>query len=411
LVLLTGLFLFVCGCATPAPVAAPDTAGTGQPARPITILVAMDGFRADYLDRGLTPNLAALAERGVTAPMRPSFPSVTLPNLYTLLTGQRPDRHGVVGNRFLSADRKSVFGDSRAAGSDAGWWNGALPLWASAEAQGIGTAHMFYLTPGVDAAGRTPARYRAYDEALAPVEEPEALLAWLDVPEAGRPRFLTLYFYPADSKGHAHGPNSPELEAALRELDIAVGNLMAGLARRGLSERTNIVFVADHGMSEVSPERTLALDRLVPAEQLAPVSLGPFAALDVAPGASLDEVAGRLVGRHGAMECWRKEDMPARFRFGSHPRIAPLFCLADRGWTIVLSPPPEPAATRGNHGFDPYDPEMAALFVAVGPAFRRGVRLAPFDNVHVYPLLAHVAGVRPEPGDGDLAVLRPALAD
>jgi len=412
-VLLTGLLLLVSDNAAAGQAAAPDATGMRREDRPITILVAMDGFRADYLDRGITPNLAALAARGVTAPMRPSFPSVTFPNLYTLLTGKRPDRHGVVGNRFQSADRTAAFGDDRAASRDAHWWSGAVPLWASAEAQGIGTAHLFYLTPGVDAAGNPPSRYRAYDEVLAPIDEPEALLAWLDVPEAERPRFLTLYFYSADSQGHAFGPNSPELAAALRELDTAVGNLMSGLVRRGLAERTNVVFVADHGMSEVRAERTVALDRLVPAEQLRPVSLGAFAAFDAAPGASLAAIADRLVGRHGAMECWRKEHIPERFNFGAHPRIAPIVCLADRGWTIALSPPETPPAreTRGDHGYDPYDPEMAALFVAVGPAFRRGVRLDPFDNVHAYPLLAHIAGIRPEPGDGDFAVLSPALAD
>ena len=52
---------------------------------------------------------------------------------------------------------------------------------------------------------------------------------------------------------------------------------------------------------------------------------------------------------------------------------------------------------------------MDALFLARGPAFRRGVTLKPFDNVDVYPLLANLAGLRPEKNDGDLATFKPAL--
>ena len=63
------------------------------------LLVSIDGFRADYLDRGLTPTLSALAEGGVRAEyMRPSFPSLTFPNHYALITGMRPDHSGIVAN-------------------------------------------------------------------------------------------------------------------------------------------------------------------------------------------------------------------------------------------------------------------------------------------------------------------------
>ena len=63
----------------------------------------------------------------------------------------------------------------------------------------------------------------------------------------------------------------------------------------------------------------------------------------------------------------------------------------------------------GEHGYDNASPEMAAVFIANGPAIRRGVRLPPFDNVDVYPLLARLVGVAPRPNDGNLADLVPAL--
>src|SRR3546814_10836532 len=71
------------GCivaAPPPPLPALLASAEATPKPPVTILVSIDGFRADYLARGVTPRLGALAAAGVTAPMAPSFPSKTFPN-------------------------------------------------------------------------------------------------------------------------------------------------------------------------------------------------------------------------------------------------------------------------------------------------------------------------------------------
>ena len=52
---------------------------------------------------------------------------------------------------------------------------------------------------------------------------------------------------------------------------------------------------------------------------------------------------------------------------------------------------------------------MRAVFIADGPAFGDGVVLPPFDNVDVYPLLARLLGIAPQPNDGDPRTLLPAL--
>lgn len=397
------------GCASPASqqVVASIPADQVQRTDTITILIAMDGFRPDYLDRGLTPNLSALADGGVRGAMQPSFPSVTLANFYTLMTGKLPDHHGIVGNAFENESGVKFGVDWW----NADWWNGALPLWASIEAQGGHTAHLFYPTLGVDASGNSPTHRRSHTTELPVVKEPDELFKWLDVPTAQRPSFLTLYFYPIDHKGHEYGPNSPELNAALQEVDAAVGNLISGLRQRGLLARTNLVFVADHGMAEVPPGQLLILDELVSPESIRPISLGAYAMIEPAEGVSVETIANKLVGRHDHAECWRKGDFPARFRFGSNSRIAPILCLADNGWSITTQEKaPEPSTViRGNHGYDPADPDMAAIFIANGPAFRAGMHLPKFDNANVYFLLAELTGVQPEQGDGSLAPFEQVL--
>ncbi|HET8899549.1 MAG TPA: alkaline phosphatase family protein, partial [Rhodanobacteraceae bacterium] len=82
------------GCASQ-----PPRQSTDSQTRTPLLLVSIDAYRADYFDRGLTPTLKALAADGVRArAMQPSFPSLTFPNHYTLVTGKYPDHHGIVNN-------------------------------------------------------------------------------------------------------------------------------------------------------------------------------------------------------------------------------------------------------------------------------------------------------------------------
>ena len=71
--------------------------------------------------------------------------------------------------------------------------------------------------------------------------------------------------------------------------------------------------------------------------------------------------------------------------------------LADVGW-LTAETAPKKSETGGNHGWDQMAPEMAALFVANGPAFVGGNRLADINNVDVEPLLRDLIGLPPEDG-------------
>lgn len=66
-----------------------------------------------------------------------------------------------------------------------------------------------------------------------------------------------------------------------------------------------------------------------------------------------------------------------------------------------------PVAT---HGFDPAIQQMHATFYAWGPAFKKNLKVGGFENIHIYPLIAHILSLSiPEPVDGKLEVLRPIL--
>jgi len=388
-------------CATTAP----KPAGPRAP----TILISIDGFRPDYLDRGVTPNLSALAAEGVRGDMRPSFPSKTFPNHYTLVTGLRPDRNGIVENTMEDPAIPGVtFKLSNAAAvADARWWDEAEPIWVTAEKAGMPTATEFW--PGSEAAihGVRPSQWRRFDQQVSSAARVDRVLAWLDAPPAQRPRFMTLYLDVVDTAGHDYGPDSAQVNAAAADVDAAIGRLKAGLLARGLD--ANLVVVADHGMAATSPDRRIFADDLVAMSDVKTLTLGPFWSLNPQPGREA-AVERALLAPHAHMQCWRKADIPARYHYGENPRVPALFCLAETGWEITTHDYKPRHPEGGDHGYDNFSPQMRAVFVAAGPAFRRHVTLPTFDNVDVYPLVAEVIGMKPLPSDGRLADVAGALA-
>jgi predicted AlkP superfamily pyrophosphatase or phosphodiesterase len=384
------------------------------PHRPPLILISIDGFRADYLRRGLTPTLARLAAEGATSPegMRPSFPANTYPNHYTLVTGLRPDRHGIVHNDMEDPLIPGVtFSQrNRAAVKDRRWWDDATPFWVSAERADWRTSPDYW--PGTEAAvqGIRPSLWRPYDQKTSSADRVDYLLGALDARRPFRYRFFTLYFDVVDTAGHAEGPNGAAVEGALRDVDAAVARLLAGLAARGLEGKVNLVIVSDHGMAAVPPDHVIYLDEAFAPLPVRVIASGAVAALAPLPGREAE--AERVFLRPDPrFQCWRKDEVPERFQYGRHRRVAPIVCLATTGWYLTTreAQPSPSAGVKGQHGFDPYDPTMAALFISHGPSIRPGAAVAPFDNVHVYPLLVRLTGVKQEPSDGDLAVLAPLM--
>ncbi|OXE35681.1 MAG: alkaline phosphatase family protein [Phenylobacterium zucineum] len=377
-------------------------------ARPLTVLISIDGFRADYLERGVTPNMSAMATLGVSAAMRPSFPSKTFPNHYALITGLRPDRNGIVENNMEDPAIPGV--SFRMSNHDAvvdrRWWDQGEPLWVSAEKVGIRSATMFW--PGSEAAvhGVRPGLWLPFDQSKSAEARVDQVLTWADLPADQRPQFITLYFDDVDTMGHTYGPESAQVNAAATRVDAAIGRLDAGLKARGLE--ANIVVVADHGMAAISEDRQLFIEDLVPAGTFRTLGTGAFITLAPLPGQET-LVDKALVGHHPHLTCWRRGQFPARFHYGHNPRVAPIFCLPETGWTIYSRVRKPGSWEKGTHGFDPAARDMAAVFVASGPAFKSGVRLRTFDNVDVYPLVARLAGIPAQPSDGSLAPLRSAL--
>ncbi len=399
------VLLTASGCRAPRPVG-PQAA---VPSR--VVLISLDGFRWDYLQRPAAVRLRELAAGGVRAErLVPSFPSKTFPNHYTIVTGLYPEHHGIAANVMLDPVLGRFATGANPAVRDARWFGGE-PIWVTAEQQGVRAATYFW--PGSEAAvgGVRPHWFFAYSDTVSRSTRVRQVLEWLRLPDSTAPRFIAAYFSDVDTEGHNHGPASSQVDAAIAAVDSAVGAIMDGVAQLGPGARVNVIVVSDHGMTEVNAARTIALDDYVSMDSLTVSDWSPVATITPKPGSEA-YVLRALGTAHPRLHVYRKGTLPAHLHYNSGARVTPIVAIADEGWSIgtrATLATMVPGQITGAHGYDNVLPSMGALFVAAGPDFRRGVVSRPFSNVHVYPLLARVLGLRPAVTDGSIDSVRALL--
>ncbi len=377
-----------------------------QQSKHYVIVVSLDGFRYDYAAKFGAPNLQRLAAEGASAPegMIPSFPSVTFPNHYTIVTGLYPEHHGIIENNFYDPARKKTYQSRNADTVRDGSWYGGVPLWSLAEKQGMRSACFFWPGSEAEIAGERPSYYFNYDNAYPDEKRIDQVIAWLKLPAAQRPHFITLYYYEPDHTGHEAGPDSSQTGDAVHHVDALMGTLMADLKTVHLP--VDLIVVSDHGMATVEGD-WIDLDRYADLSKFETVG-----SLLYAPDEQAAERAYRqLRGASDRFVVYRRRNVPAYLHFDSNARIGDPVVIPTGPYLIRAHAPEKPEAPpKGDHGYDPSKMKsMRAIFYAAGPDIRAGYKLQPFENIDVYPLIAHILGLRTGHIDGELAPLRPIL--
>ena len=380
------------------------------------VLVSLDGFRWDYAVREHATHLMALGKQGVWAPegMLPSYPSLTFPNHFTIVTGLYPEHHGLVANSFYDESRQARYGISDAqAVSDGSWYSG-VPLWSLAESQGMRTACLFW--PGSEAkiAGFRPTWYARFDaktEATDQVQQAriDDAVALLKLPEASRPHFIAIYYSEPDHEGHQFGPDAPETRAAELKMDAMIGKLKTALDSTALP--IDMVVVSDHGMAQVE-------GGWVTLDQFADLSGVETAGSLLYPKTEEDRARlyNQLKKASSQFQVFRRKDIPAELNYKGNPRTGDPVIVATGAFAIRAHAPvaghPDQPPIPGMHGFDVRRiPQMKASFFAAGPDIVAGRTVAPFENVNLYPWLAHLLGLTSPKTDGSLNVLAGILRD
>lgn len=367
---------------------------------PYLILISFDGFRWDYANRGVTPNLDKFRQEGVSAlSLEPVYPTKTFPNHLSIITGLYPENHGIILNEFENPVTGEQYNlSNEAALRDSKWYLGEA-FWETAERQGIITASYFWPGSQLTLVYRRPTYWEPYEHNRPYEQRVEGLLNWLKLPEDQRPHFITLYFHETDSKGHDFGPDSPEVNQAISLLDSVLGSLIDGITRLDLDNQVNIIVVSDHGMTEVNTDRIVNVEKMIGEYACRYIGEGPF--LMIRPEEKeMDAVYNLLKQQAQHFRVYRREEVPAYFHFSHHPFIPPLVLVADMGWSLHTNKSAETLLKKGygkggNHGYDNHQMDMHGIFFALGPAFKKGYRTGTLHNTDIYPLLCRIFHIMP----------------
>jgi predicted AlkP superfamily pyrophosphatase or phosphodiesterase len=386
--------------------------GSNKDLKPTVILISIDGFRSDYIDKYSAPTLSALARQGARARwMIPVYPSLTFPNHYSIATGLHPERHGITGNNIYDPEFKQTFSLSKREEVQNGrWWLGE-PIWVTAEKQGLRTAAFFF--PGTEAeiCVKRPSHWKTYDEKIPNSERIDTALSWLDLPDSERPSLILTYFSDVDHAGHESGPDSDEVRQAVAEVDTALKRLVDGLKSRGIFEQVNIIIVSDHGMARIDQGHAVLLDDYFDTKQAeAVVWNGALVSIFAKPGMEQAIYSTLKSKAPSHVTVYQKRDMPARFHYSKSARIGDIIVMADEGWTSASRERYRAlTAPGGAHGYDNRIESMRAIFVAHGPAFKQSQVVAPFQNIDVYNVMAEILRLKPATNDGGHAAAKAVL--
>ncbi len=264
---------------------------TGRPARVVVFL--WDGANANVLyemaGAGELPAVARLMAEGTTYAhgLIASFPSVTLANHTTALTGVHPGRHGVLHNFFFDrATGRSIVTNApevwhlardeivagtetlfEAVGRSGGGFTAAVDEPVD---RGASYSTFDFLRSGAvpDVAAGMPApddvpgatrefveRKREYgwSSAADHLAVEQSIDLWRGEQGNERPRLLWINLILPDAGNHLGGPYSEIGHAALRDTDRRMGRILDAMDDAG---DTAWFLIADHGMEESDPACT-----------------------------------------------------------------------------------------------------------------------------------------------------------
>lgn len=366
------------------------------------VVLSMDGFRSDYDDRAHTPTLDSLAATGVKSTFRPSFPSVTFPNHYSMATGLHPDHHGLVNNFFYDAELDSVY---RMGNLDPRFYGGE-PIWNTAEKQGVHAASFFWVGSEVPVGGMQPSLWKKFDKSVSFLDRADSVIAWLQLPEKERPHLIMWYIEEPDGIGHVCTPDSSATLSKVEELDAVLNHFFTEARRLPQFDQIDFIVLSDHGMATFYPENYVNLNDYLPRDSFDYVFDGVPTLLY--PKKTYIDSAYAILQKVPHITVWKKNEIPANYVYGSNPRIGDLVVMPAIGTYVQFRSESRPryAAT---HGYDNFAPEMEAIFYAAGPSFKKGAEVPAMANVNLYLLIARLLHLQPAPNDGEDSVINKLL--
>ncbi|XP_066532175.1 ectonucleotide pyrophosphatase/phosphodiesterase family member 7 isoform X1 [Hoplias malabaricus] len=373
------------------------------------LLISFDGFRWNYDEDAYTPNMDELVKEGVKAKyITPPMITMTSPSHFTTITGRWIEDHGVVHNMMFNSTSLLKL-THKATLKRSEWWdNGPLPLWITAQNQGLKTASYFYPGGGANYSGQAVDRSLVENYGHPDDNETEwrqkidTVMDWFTKEDFD---FVTLYYGEPDNVGHNVGPETPERRKIIEQIDRIIGYLRTSIQKNKLTDSLNVIITSDHGMTTIKKKPEVKEIKL--SENLNFMTLTHFDLLDyggfgmIRPKKGKEqEVYDALKNAHPNLTVYKKEEIPEHFHIAKNSRIQDIVLIGDLGFNLnsrVIF-----YVNKGDHGFSNQEMDMKMIFRAFGPDFKKNFLAEPFDSVSIYPLMCKLLGVNPAPHNGSL---------
>ena len=430
------------GCAASKPVAA-NRSGSDR----IVVMISVDGLAGFYIDdpKAEMPTIRELAKEGARASgMKAVVPTVTWPNHTTLVTGDYPARHGVVGNNYydratgknvvlisdpvLDKDQivkvPTIYDLAKASGmtTAAVRWpasrNAKTLDWTIPDVASDELLHK-YTTPGlmeeckkagVWADGMVP--QGETDRRI--VADQNSTAVFNLILKQHHPRLALLHVTDVDHTQHLRGPRTAEAYAAVKGADGFVRQVWEEL-KQDYPNRATLIVVSDHGFSPINklilPNVILRNAGLVNVKGIRVVAgsvhvlvQSGTAFVYILDQANRSQVAEKVKKAFEGVDGVQQVVMPGETTgYGlADPKVDPkapdMFVFAKEGFSFGDTaagalPFNEKPERKGTHGHDPNIPDLHATFVAWGVGIQPGAELGEIQNTDVAPTIAKLLGI------------------
>jgi len=358
-----------------------------DPAKKYILFLTADGFRTDYIEWYNPPNLKRLIAEGVRIiHAKNVLPTVTTPNMTSLVTGAYPRTTGIACNSQYQKEDDQITDKLRINKAEtiaetlhkAGWKTAAVNHFMLA-----GRGADFYVEPGYD-------------------DSEETTDVILDMLKNKRAQFVAAIYGATDHAGHNYGPQSEQVSNAVMGIDHALGRLLQGLKDLGIYEKTLITFTSDHGMSAFEKKQVSA----------DPATVLKEAGFKVASSnAQLNEETQIVMVQYGVRLIYFRKPLSNEEKKRvisalsaiegaevlDREKLDALGCHNNRSGDLIVSPLPGYTMSNagkpgGQHG---RFAEANPILFFHGPVFRQGITIDKGENVDVVPTLLHAVNIPP----------------
>lgn len=394
----------------------------------MVIVISLDGFPAYDLEdaKQPIPTLRRLMRAGTWARMRTINPTITWPNHTAMVTGVHADEHGLLVNGTIlrthswppvkvepkiNKERMVHVPTVYDAAHQAGLTTAQVDWVAIHNAPTITWAFSEWAAPD------GPVEREMMDRGALTRDEVENFTrfnivrrdqVWTKAAayliKEHQPNLLLFHLLTLDSTHHRYGPNTLAATTAMAFLDSCVARVTEAVHQAGLTDRTTVLVVSDHGFkaytNQIRATVALAAAGLARAAYVLPEGGTGFLYLNAT---NSPEVSRKVLERLKSVEGIAEVILPERFHTlglplpQQDPQMFDALLTARPGYAFsgatggaVTAAVPQQA---GSHGYLASDPDLDAIFIASGYGVKAGAKLGEVRSIDVAPTIAKLLGL------------------